>query len=91
MQTRAVWRGDRYVLNGEKWFVTVGDVADFILTMAWVDDKPTLFIVDQDAPGVVSSEPRVHPHLRLRAPEFTYTTSSSAPSRCSARSARVTS
>ncbi len=48
MQARAEWRGDRYVLNAEKWFVTVGDVADFILTLAWVDDRPTLFIVDKE-------------------------------------------
>jgi acyl-CoA dehydrogenase len=53
--TRAVRDGDDYVINGEKWYVTVGDVADFILVHAHVDGdpgKPTIFIVDKDQPGV---------------------------------------
>jgi acyl-CoA dehydrogenase len=73
MQTRAVRRGDRYIMNGEKWFVTVGDVADFILTMAWVDDKPTLFIVDKDAPGVsVKRTPKYTHTFVYEHPEFSY-------------------
>jgi acyl-CoA dehydrogenase len=73
MQARAVWRGDRYVLNAEKWFVTVGDVADFILTLAWVDDRPTLFIVDKDAPGVsVKRTPKYTHTFVYEHPEFLY-------------------
>ena len=73
MTTRAEWRGDRYVLNGEKWFVTVGDVAAFILTLAWVDDKPTLFIVDSDAPGLsVKRTPRYTHTFVYEHPEFVY-------------------
>ncbi|HEV8564438.1 MAG TPA: acyl-CoA dehydrogenase family protein [Actinomycetota bacterium] len=49
-------RGDGgWVLSGEKWHVTSGDVADFFLVHAHVDGdpaKPTLFLVDKDAPGV---------------------------------------
>jgi alkylation response protein AidB-like acyl-CoA dehydrogenase len=44
-----------YVLSGEKWHVTAGDVADFILVHAHVDGdatKPTIFFVDKDRPGV---------------------------------------
>jgi acyl-CoA dehydrogenase len=44
-----------YIINGEKWYVTVGDVADFILVHAHVDGdptKPTVFIVDKELPGV---------------------------------------
>jgi acyl-CoA dehydrogenase len=55
IQTRADRRGDRCVLNGEKWFVTSGDVADYILVHAHVDGdraKPTLFLVDKSQPGV---------------------------------------
>src|SRR5688572_12152989 len=43
-------------LNGEKWFVTTGDVADVLVVMANVIDGehklPTLFAVDADAAGV---------------------------------------
>ncbi len=74
MTTQAVWKGDRYVLNGEKWFVTVGDVAAFILTLAWVDGKPTLFIVDRDAPGLaVKRTPKYTHTFVYEHPEFTYT------------------
>jgi butyryl-CoA dehydrogenase len=73
MRTTAVKRGDRYVLNGEKWFVTVGDVADFILTLAWVDEQPTLFIVDRDAAGLrVKRTPRYTHTFVYEHPEFVY-------------------
>jgi butyryl-CoA dehydrogenase len=73
MSTTAVKSGDRYVLNGEKWFVTVGDVADFILTLAWVDQKPTLFIVDRDAPGLsVKRTPKYTHTFVYEHPEFIY-------------------
>ena len=41
-------------LNGEKWFVTVGDVADFLIVgaVAGPERAPTMFLVDMDAPGV---------------------------------------
>ena len=41
-----------YVVNGEKWFVTVGDVADFLIVLAYVQPghAPTIFLVD---PGVL--------------------------------------
>ncbi|MGH2774794.1 MAG: acyl-CoA dehydrogenase family protein [Actinomycetota bacterium] len=53
--TTAVRKGDGYVLNGEKWHVTTGDVADFFLVHAHVDGDPakaTVFFVDKDAAGV---------------------------------------
>jgi acyl-CoA dehydrogenase len=54
-----------YRLNGEKWFVTVGDVADYLIVLAMVlpERAPTLFLVDKDAPGV-----RV-----LRTPSYMHT------------------
>jgi acyl-CoA dehydrogenase len=41
-------------LNGVKWFVTVGDVADHLIVLAAVlpERSPTLFLVDKDTPGV---------------------------------------
>lgn len=53
--TTAVRKGDGYVLNGEKWHVTTGDVADFFLVHAHLDGDPvkaTVFFVDKVAPGV---------------------------------------
>jgi acyl-CoA dehydrogenase len=55
VQTTARRDGDAWVLNGEKWHVTSGDVADFFLVHAHVDADPTkatVFLVDKDAPGV---------------------------------------
>jgi glutaryl-CoA dehydrogenase (non-decarboxylating) len=37
IQTTAVKRGDRYVLNGEKVWISLADVADNFLVIAWTD------------------------------------------------------
>jgi acyl-CoA dehydrogenase len=55
VKTSAVRDGDEWRLDGEKWHVTSGDVADFFLVHALVDGdpaKPTVFLVDKDTPGV---------------------------------------
>src|SRR4029078_12829765 len=55
VETIAVRDGSSWVLNGEKWHVTSGDVADFFLVHAHVDGDPakaTIFLVDKDSPGV---------------------------------------
>jgi acyl-CoA dehydrogenase len=42
-----------WLLNGEKWFVTSGDVANVLIVMANVaDGGGTLFLVEPDMPGV---------------------------------------
>lgn len=60
--TRADRRGDRFLINGEKWFVTTADEADYIILHAIVDGDPalpTLFLVDKATPGVrVVREPK---------------------------------
>ncbi|MDP9329521.1 MAG: acyl-CoA dehydrogenase family protein [Actinomycetota bacterium] len=61
-------RRDResWVITGEKWHVTSGDVADFLLVHAHVDGDPakaTIFLVDKNSPGV-----RV-----VRTPKYTHT------------------
>lgn len=59
--TRAVRDGDDYIINGEKIFITMAMVADFIILFAvtGVDETPkgprkriTCFLVDKDLPGV---------------------------------------
>ena len=57
---------DGWVLDGEKWHVTSGDVADFFLVHAHVDGDPakaTVFLVDKDMPGV----------RLVRTPKYTHT------------------
>jgi len=65
--------GDGYRIDGEKWFVTVGDVADYILVLALVlpERAPTLFLVDKDTPGVtIRRTPRYMHTFVYEHPEF---------------------
>ncbi|XP_070582189.1 medium-chain specific acyl-CoA dehydrogenase, mitochondrial-like [Ptychodera flava] len=60
IQTRAVKRGDEYVINGQKMWITNGGVANWYYVLARTDPDPrakaggafTGFIVDADTPGV---------------------------------------
>jgi alkylation response protein AidB-like acyl-CoA dehydrogenase len=55
VRTTARRDGDGWVIDGEKWHVTSGDVADFFELHVHVDGDPakaTLFLVDKDTPGV---------------------------------------
>lgn len=74
--TRADKVDGGYKINGEKWFVTVGDVADYILVHAHVDgdpNKPTVFFVDKDLPGVkVKRTPMFTHNFVYEHPEFTF-------------------
>ena len=55
LQTHAEWHGDRWLINGHKWYTTNADGAAFIIVMARTSDDlrggATLFIVDKDTPG----------------------------------------
>ena len=73
----AVATDDGWRINGEKWFVTSGDVARVLIVMANVvdgaDRLPTLFLVEPDAPGVefvddprfTHNYPHGHPTIRF--------------------------
>ena len=67
-------RVDRgFRIDGEKWFVTVGDVADFLIVLAMVmpEREPTLFLVDKETPGVhVLRTPRYMHTFVYEHPEF---------------------
>jgi glutaryl-CoA dehydrogenase (non-decarboxylating) len=63
IQTTAVKRGDRYVLNGEKSWISLADVADHFLVIAWTDLEKkkkgdpsgmTAFIVERTSKGFSS-------------------------------------
>ncbi|RST07782.1 acyl-CoA dehydrogenase family protein [Streptomyces sp. WAC07149] len=72
----AVRTAGGWLLNGEKWFVTCGDIADFLLVQA--DAGPeraaTLFFVDKQAPGVEMTRVPRFMHSAVNGhPEFTFT------------------
>jgi alkylation response protein AidB-like acyl-CoA dehydrogenase len=77
INTSARRSGDGFVINGAKWFVTVGDVADFLLVHALVDGdrtKPTVFFVDKDREGVsIVRSPRYMHTFVFEHPEFSFT------------------
>lgn len=74
--TRADKVDGGFKINGEKWFVTVGDVADYILVHAHADgdpEKPTVFFVDKDSPGVrVKRTPLYTHNFVYEHPEFIF-------------------
>jgi len=55
IKTSAVKKGSNYVINGEKWFASHADEADYSLLHSNIDGDPakaTLFIVDKGTPGM---------------------------------------
>jgi alkylation response protein AidB-like acyl-CoA dehydrogenase len=84
ISTTAVKVGNgKWLLNGEKWFVTFGSVAKVIVVMAMVVDHgqriPTLFAVPADSDGVeiiadvpfTHNYPHGHPTMRFTDVELT--------------------
>jgi acyl-CoA dehydrogenase len=71
--TRAERRDGGWVINGEKWFVTYGDVASVYIVVAQTDSGPTLFLVDRaldgieivDNPPFTHTYPHGHPTIRF--------------------------
>ena len=57
LQTTAALDGDQYIVNGEKWYVTSGNVADYFILEAQLPaglhaGEHVLLFIDIDAPGV---------------------------------------
>jgi len=77
ISTTAVATDGGWRINGEKWFVTSGDVARVLVVMALLvdgsDRLPTLFLVEPGAPGVefvdnprfTHNYPHGHPTIRF--------------------------
>ncbi|HWD74915.1 MAG TPA: acyl-CoA dehydrogenase family protein [Solirubrobacteraceae bacterium] len=75
IETVAERDGAGFRLSGEKWFVTVGDVADFLIVQALAGPEraPTLFLVDKDAPGVSVTRTPAYMHTFVfEHPEFVF-------------------
>ena len=81
IETTARRTDSGWVIDGEKWFVTYGDIAAVYIVMAnaLVDDQslPTLFLVDRDRPGIevvddppfTHTYPHGHPTIRFTGVE----------------------
>jgi acyl-CoA dehydrogenase len=81
IETTARRTDSGWVIDGEKWFVTYGDIAAVYIVMANVvegDRKlPTLFLVDRDTPGIETVDdppfthtyPHGHPTIRFSGVE----------------------
>jgi alkylation response protein AidB-like acyl-CoA dehydrogenase len=70
--TTAVRDGNEYVINGNKMFITNGDIADYLVVFCNTDpDNPdrhkrhTFFIVETDTPGYEAN--KLHGKLGIRA------------------------
>jgi alkylation response protein AidB-like acyl-CoA dehydrogenase len=58
MKTRAMREGDKYIINGQKCFITNGSVADVIVVYAFTDPSKgakgmTAFVVEKGTPGLI--------------------------------------
>ena len=69
----ATRNGDDWVLEGEKWFVTGGDVAGFFVVLARTGEAQALFLVSRDASGLeivrrphFMHDPYIDGHVELR-------------------------
>jgi alkylation response protein AidB-like acyl-CoA dehydrogenase len=74
LKTTAVKRGDRWVINGEKWFVSGGHEGIGLLVHAKTGpDEETLFLVDHGTPGMTLVRiPRFMHRQEDRHPEFVF-------------------
>ena len=72
VRTRAVKDGDDYVINGNKMFITNGDVCDFMVTLCVTNPenekrykRQSLIIVESDRKGVTIT--KIHGKMGIRA------------------------
>ncbi|MFQ5960551.1 MAG: acyl-CoA dehydrogenase family protein [Candidatus Methylomirabilales bacterium] len=65
MVSKAVRRGDHYILNGSKLWITNGTIADVAVVWARTDDGIRGFLVEKGTPGFTTRE--IHGKFSLRA------------------------
>jgi glutaryl-CoA dehydrogenase len=65
MTTRAVKRGDRWVLNGTKTWITNGTIADVAVVWAKLEDRVSGFLVEKGTKGFAA--PEIKHKMSLRA------------------------
>ncbi len=75
IEATATRSGSHYVLNGEKWFVTSGNLADFFWFQARLPDEndDALFLVDRDTEGIEEiASPRFSHTYAAHHPTFRF-------------------
>ena len=55
--TKARKRGDKYIVNGQKRFITNAGVADFVSTLVSLNEKSCMLVIDLNSKGCRVSEP----------------------------------
>ncbi len=74
LQTTAAKKSDKYILNGEKMWISLADVADHFLIFAWTDMEKkknrdhsgiSAFILERSFPGLTTGS--IHGKLGVRA------------------------
>lgn len=70
IQTTAILKGNHYILNGEKTWISLADVADNFLVFAYTDKLKahkgiSAFIIEKSFPGISTSS--IHGKLGVRA------------------------
>lgn len=66
MKTRAIRKGDEYILNGSKMWITSGSIAELAIVWAKNEDGKVIgLIVDKGTPGFSTKE--IHKKFSLRA------------------------
>ena len=61
MRSTAVKKGDKYILNGSKTFITNGVYSDYLIVAAKTDPEKgnkgmSIFVVDRDTPGISATK-----------------------------------
>ncbi|MDQ1002220.1 alkylation response protein AidB-like acyl-CoA dehydrogenase [Neobacillus niacini] len=52
VDTKAVKKGDKWVINGKKTFITSGSAVEFFILLAETDKGVSIFAVDRNLPGI---------------------------------------
>ena len=76
LDATAVKDGDDYVLNGEKWYVTSANLADFFWFQAHIpdEDDDALFLVDQGTAGIeITATPKFSHSYAAHHPTYLFT------------------
>ena len=55
--TKGVKKGKKYIVNGQKRYITNAGVADYVSTLTSIDGKPCMLVIELDSEGCSVSEP----------------------------------
>ena len=76
LEATAIRIDNDYILNGEKWYVTNGNLADFFWFQARLPDEGdyALFLVDKDTPGIeITATPKFSHSYAAEHPTYRFT------------------